>query len=259
MAQYDGLLKQISDYEKYVLEKKNDLRELRQAILKSRNELKITEEIISQKQNELKQKTSKLIDKELTSKLLSSKENIFIQQKSELEKALDEINNQLIVVHEDLSEEREKFCETIKDLNAKCGLESTYCKIKEQEFQDELTTLKLQKQNLQSELEEINEKVDVINQIKEKRQQLSEHLEYINQTIREMASSWCSEIQKTNDLEKEYQSVQETTSNTEFTSIREELSQERRKSQKLENEFNDLQSKFHILHQKIWKQKQHKY
>lgn len=55
-----------------------------------------------------------------------------------------------LAISKSLHEDREQFCEIIHQLNAKCGLNNLYCKTREQEFIDEISTLEEQKQSLKS-------------------------------------------------------------------------------------------------------------
>ncbi|XP_052771480.1 putative uncharacterized protein DDB_G0271606 [Mya arenaria] len=253
MATIDGLFEQIIHSEKVAHQRKTLLQELRQDVFTAQEKGKELEKRFSELREILKAKLDELSRHDLTVKWLSSQEQIYRDQKQELTEQLQtlrEAEREHVTTYE---RDRLSWCEKMSGLAERYGLSGAGRETRHTEQRQQLHQLMEEMGALQAELQAYKEKEAVVVKCREERDSVRTKLEKLQEDNKKLASSLCTELQMTEDLEAECQSISDhLNTDQQFISLQQQLDEEKHRSTVLGSEGTQLQSELNQLHQQLW-------
>ncbi|KAK3590184.1 hypothetical protein CHS0354_041240 [Potamilus streckersoni] len=247
----DDLFEQIIQTERRAQERKNFLQEIRYKLQVEQKGLTEKYEEGRTLREQIDELVQKLIEEETKLKWFAKKEKILEEQRHELAKEIEFLQEQLHNEEEKAMREMTSICNDLSEFIADYGLISNGSHFREELARKHLDELKKQEDTLSNDVQKYITCQTHADKLREEKLALTEKLHTLKDEVNEGLSELEREREATRTAEKQRDTVADIQSDKQFASLQSELTEA--KSKRLEERCNELQEELQQLQQQMWK------
>lgn len=250
----DDLFEKIYQSENLAQKRNNLKNELKQAVQQTNEQLKDLQEECLSLQGQLLLKQQKLTEEELKSKWLTRQEEIFREQKNDLQQQIQALQSKKTELEEERLSEQGRFCQELEEFSARFDLTGQGTRQRELLKHDALEKLEQEEMILKEELVLYSKNQLEIDQLSSEKQNLNKQLSHLLNKNKDLSDTLENEVKETLTMEEEkIRITNKPQRDPEFISLQRELSEA--KSLNLEERCNDHQKEYQQLQQRLWQKK----